>query len=156
MALGLQSPAHVGEGEVGIGGLHDGERLDTVALVLRGGDIEGIVENHIIVEGAVTGTYLILRHRVIEGCADLCLFGEELTQFERGGDGVVLLCIRRTLHDALLQTSEAVADIASRHVHIAEVGELHLQVTRGRPAAVVVALHQSQLVDPHLTGLHLA
>ena len=82
MALGLQAPAHVGEREVGVLGLGDGDRLDAVALVVVGSGIEGITETHIGVEGIVSGTRLLLGHGIVEGDADLRLVGEELTELE--------------------------------------------------------------------------
>ena len=124
--------------------------------MLRGSRLKGIFETHIIIERVITRTYLILRHRVIKRSADLGLVGEELTQFERSGDGVVLLRIRRALHDTFLQSAEAIADISASHVHIAEIGELHLQASGGSPTAVVIALQQAQFIDPYLTRLHLA
>ena len=82
VTLGFQTPTHVGKGEVAILRLRDGNRLDTVALVLVGGGIEGIVQSHVGIQRIIAWTGLLLRHRVVEGDAHLCLVREELAEFE--------------------------------------------------------------------------
>ena len=136
--------------------LSDGYRLDAIAFVLIGSGIEGIVEAHIVVEGIIAGAHFLLGDGVIQGRTHLGLVGEELTQFERGGNAVRLLGIGRTLHDALFETSETIAHIAPCKVECTEVGELDVHRSRCGPTAVVVGIHKAQLVDPHLTRLHIA
>ena len=120
------------------------------------GGIKSIAESHVGVKGIIAGARLLLRHGVVERDAHLRLVGEELSEFERGGDGVLLLGVGRTLHHTILQTAEAIADITAREVHHTEVGELYVHRSRGGPSAVVVGVEQSQFVHPYLTRLHLA
>ena len=154
VTLRLDTDAGVGKREIARHVLGDGNRLDAVALAGTGG-IEGILEIHVGIQGVVLRAHLVLADGVINRYGDLGLVGEELAQFEVRRDGVRLLRVGGTLHDALLQSAEAVGDIASRQVDGAEVGELDVQRTRGSPAALVVVLLQAQLVDPHLAGLLL-
>ena len=61
MALRLQTPAHIAQGEVRIGLLRHGQRLDAVSLVLVGCRLQGILQAHVRIEGVIAGTHLILR-----------------------------------------------------------------------------------------------
>ena len=112
MTLRPQSPAHVGDGEVGVGGTRDGDVLNTVTLLFADG-LQRIVETHITVERVITRFHGLLGVGVIEWHRHLCLVGEELTEFEGGGDAVLFLRIGGALHHTLLQTTEAVADITA-------------------------------------------
>ena len=156
VTLGLQSPTEVREREVRRRRLRHGDVLDTVALPFAGRCLKGILQAHIRVEGIIAGAHLLLRHGVVDGCRDLRLVGEELAELERGGDGIFLLGVGAALHDILLQTTKAVANVTALQVDGSEVGELHIHRTRCCPAAVVIAVHESQLVHPHLTRLHIA
>ena len=113
MPLRLQSPAHVGDGEVGVGGTRHGDVLDTVALLLVSGCIQRLIETQVTIQRVVTRFDDLLTVGVIEGDRHLRLVREELAEFERGGDAILLLGIGRTLHHTLLQTAEAIADITA-------------------------------------------
>ncbi len=155
MTLGLQSPTEVREREVGRRILRHGNVLNTISLTFAGRCLEGILQAHIRVEGIIAWAHLLLRHGVVDGCRDLCLVGEELAELERGGDGIFLLSVGAALHDVLLQASKAVADVTPLQVDGSEVGELHVHRSRCCPTAVVIAVHESQLVHPYLTRLHI-
>ena len=156
VTLGLQSPAEVREREVGCRILRHGNVLDTVALTFAGRCLEGILQTHIRVEGIIAWANLLLRHGVVDGCRDLRLVGEELAELERGGDGIFLLGVGAALHDVLLQASKTVADVTALQVDGSEVGELHVHRSRCCPTTVVIAVHESQLIHPHLARLHIA
>ena len=113
MAFRLQAPAHVGDGEVGVGGAGDGNTLDAVALLLTGRCLQRIFQAHVTVERVVTGFHDILGIGIVEGHRHLRLIGEELTEFERGGDAVLFLRVGGALHHALLQSAETIADVSA-------------------------------------------
>ena len=89
--------------------------------MLAGRSIEGILQAHVRVERIITRPHFFLRHRVVDGCRHFCFIGEELAEFKRGGDGIFLLGVGAALHDVLLQSAEAVADVAALQVHGTEV-----------------------------------
>ena len=153
VTLVLDAHAGVGEREVARDVLGDGYRLDAVALALAAGRLEGVVELHIRVEGIVAWADGLLRVGIVERRRHLSLIGEELTQLEGGSDAVGLLGIGGALHDGLLESAEAVGDVAARHVDAAHVAQLHVHSSAGRPSALVVGLAQTELVDPHLARL---
>ena len=78
--------------------------------------IEGIVKFHISVQRVVLGPYLLLGQRVIERDSDLGLVGEELAQLQVSSHRVAALVILRPLQHALLQSSESIGHVATRHV----------------------------------------
>ena len=59
------------------------------------------------------------------------------------------------MHHTLLQSTKAIADVSAREVHGTEIRQLHVHGARCRPTAIVVGIHQSELVHPHLPRLHL-
>ena len=156
VALGLYADARIGEREVAVGGACDGKALDGVALVAVGSHLEGVAQLHVVVERIVSRTGLLLGDAVVEGCADLRLVGEELTQFDIGRHAVGLEVVLRALGDALLQSTEALGEHAAGDVECAHVGELHVEVALCCPASAVVVLLQSEFVDPHLARLDFA
>ena len=153
--VGLYAYADIGEREVAVCGLGDGNRLDAVALVGIGG-IEGILEFHVGVERVVLGAGLFLRDGVVERGGDLGLVGEELSEFEAGGDAVGLVVVGGALRDTVFESAEAFAHVAALDVDASEVGHLYVEVALCCPTAGVVVFAQSQFVDPHLAALGLA
>ena len=91
--------------------------------------VKGILQTHVGVEGIIARSHLILRNRIIKRCRYLSFVREQLTQFQRGSDGVLLLGVRTALHHTLLQSAEAIADITACDIHGTEVRELYLQIT---------------------------
>ena len=156
MAFVLNAHTHVGEREVGVGGLAHGDALNGVALVLVLGSIEGVAESHIRVEWVVLGSFLVLRQRIIERSGNLRLVGEELSKLKAGCDRIRLEIVVGTRGDTLLETSEALRGVATLHVHGSEVGQLHVEVSLCSPSTFVVVFLQAQLVHPNLTALLLS
>lgn len=113
MALRLQSPTHIRDGEVRVDGTRHRDVFDTVALLLVGSCIQSLIETQVTVQRVVTRFDDLLGVGIIERHRHLRLIREELAEFERSGDAVLLLRISGTLHHALLQTAEAVADITT-------------------------------------------
>ena len=66
MFLSLQSPTHIAEREVCVGGLCYCQRFDAVALMLVCSGVEGILQTHVGVKGVIAWTYLIFCYGVIE------------------------------------------------------------------------------------------
>ena len=64
VAFRLYSDAHIRQGEVGVLGLCDGDRLQRVAL-LTVHCVEGIVQFHVGIERIVLRTVLFLTHTII-------------------------------------------------------------------------------------------
>ena len=156
MAFGLQSPAHVREGEVRIGGLRHRHRLDAIPFVLVCHCIECIIEPHIRIEWVIAGTDFFFCDGIIERCRHFCLLGEELTEFQGGRHGVLRLSVSSTPHHTLFQSAEAITHIPARDIHRSEVRELHIHRTRCSPSAFAVSFQKTEFVDPHLTRLCLS
>ena len=116
---------------------------------------ECVIQTHVSVQRVIARTNLFFGQGVVEWHTDLRLVGEELTEFQTGRHTVFLLGVRRALHDPILQSAEAVTDIAARQVERTKVGKLDIHRTRGSPSPIIVAVHQTELIDPHLTRLHL-
>ena len=155
MTFGLDTHAHVGEREVGVGGLRHSYRLDRVALMTVGSSIECIIELHVVVQWIIFRTRLLLGDGIVEWGRDLRLVGEELTQFDVGSEAIGLIVIGGASCQSFLQSAEALTHHLSCEVNSTEVRELHVERTRGSPSTLVVKLHQAHLVDPYLTRLHL-
>ena len=151
VTLGLDAHTHVGEGEVGVGHLGDGYRLDGVLLMLVGGTLQGIIEFHVTVERVILGAGLRLRDGVIERHRHLRLVGEELAEVETGGEAVGLVVVGGALGQSFLQSAESFGHHLTRKVDAAEVGELHVEGSRRCPSTLVVELEQAQFVHPDLT-----
>ena len=111
MALGGDAYAHSCEGEILGNFLSDSDALDRVTLVLVRGRLEGILKFHICVERVILRRGTLARDAIIKRCSNLCFLREELTKVEVGGDAVGGVFIGGTLHDLLLQSAEAVADV---------------------------------------------
>ena len=109
MALGLNTYADVGQREVGRCGLGNGNRLNTVTLVVSHG-IQGIIQIHIRIQRIILGARFFLRHTIVKRCRHLGLVREELTQLNICCQRVGLIIIRRALHHAFLQASESFSD----------------------------------------------
>ena len=122
--LVLDVHAHVGEREVAVDALGDGNRLYAVVLLLVEGGIQGIVKLHIGVERVVLRADDILAVRVIEWCTDLRLIGEELTQLDICRNGVGLLRLGGALQHGLLQSTEAVGHVPSTDIDGSDVAQL--------------------------------
>ena len=62
MAFRFQAPAHVRDGEVGVGGPRDGNIIDAVALLLAGSSLQRIIKAHVVVEWIITWFHCLLRN----------------------------------------------------------------------------------------------
>ena len=67
MALRLQSPTHVGDGEVGVGSSRHGNVLDTVTLVSVGCCIQSLIETQVTVQRVVTRCDSLFGVGIIKG-----------------------------------------------------------------------------------------
>ena len=152
VTLGLDAETHVRQREVGIGGTRHGNALDGVALMGSHG-VQGIVQLHVSIQRVVLRPGLFLRNRIIERSSHLHLVGEELTQFDIGGQRVGLVVVLRAGCNTILQSTEALGDNLTRQVDGGHVRQLHVQRSRGCPTAAAHHIHQAQFVDPHLTRL---
>ena len=153
MALSLYAHPHVRQREIGLRNLGHGYALYGVALVLVGSGIESLVEQHVVVERIVLGRRLLLSHRVVERSRHLSLVGEELAKLYVCRNRIVGIVVGGALCHTVLQSAKASRSIASLHIDIAKVGQLHVEVALRSPASRTVVVLKAQLVDPHLATL---
>ena len=156
MALGLDAHAHVGQREIGVGGLGHGDALYRVALLTVRGSVQSIFQSHVCVQWIVLRTELFLLHTVIQRCAYMGFLWEEFAQLQVGCHAVILVIIGRSLGHTLFQSAKTFTHIASLEIDRSEIRHLYIQVTLCRPTAFVVVFQQTKLIDPHLTRLHFA
>ena len=111
--------------------------------------VEGVLEQHVRVEGVVLRRNLLVTVGVIHGQLHLPFLGEEFAQFKLGGDAPLVQVVIAALVHALLQTTETSRLHVTCEVHVAEVRELHVQITLRSPTAFVVVVLHTQFVHPH-------
>ena len=70
------------------------------------------------------------------------------TEKKEAGSAEVLISVQNL--------SKSFGDNLSRQVHATHIRQLHVQISRRSPAALVVDILQAQLVDPYLTRLYAA
>ena len=78
VTLGLDAEAHVGQREVGTGGLGNSDVLNGVAVMCVKCRLQSLVQLHIGVQRVIFGTCLLLGNRIVERCRNLQLVREEL------------------------------------------------------------------------------
>ena len=117
------------------------------------GTLQGIVQLHVGVQRVVLGTGMFLGDGIVEGCRDLPLVGEQLADFEVGGQRIGLVRVGIARCHTVLQSTEALSDYLSRQIDGADIGQLYVECSRGSPATLVDHVDEAQLVDPHLAGL---
>ena len=156
VALGLNAHAHVGQREIGVGGLGHGDALYRVALLTVRGSVQSILQSHVCVQRIVLRTELFLLHTVIQRCAYMGFFWEEFAQLEVGCHAVILVIIGRPLGHTLFQSAKSFTHIAALEIDRSEIRHLNIQVTLCRPTAFVVVFQQAKFIHPHLTRLHFA
>ena len=155
MPFGLDAHPHVRQREVGIGGLGHGNALYGVTLILTACSIQGILQFHIRIERIVFRTGFLLGDGIVQGGRHLGLIREELTQLYAGRRTIGAEVIRAAFVHPLLQSAKPFRGIATRHIHITHIRQLHVQCALCSPATFVVVFLQSELVHPYLTRLQV-
>ena len=155
MPFGLDAHPHVRQREVGIGGLGHGDALYGVTLILTACSIQGILQFHIRIERIVLRTGFLLGDGIVQRGGHLGLIREELTQLYAGRRTICAEVIRAAFVHALLQSAKPFRGIATRHIHITHIRQLHVQRALSSPATFVVVFLQTELVHPNLTRLQV-
>ena len=104
------------EGKVLVGLSVSGEATQRVTLLLLGKSVDGIAQKHICVEGIIFGRNLFLTVAVVHRNGEPCLLGQEASQIEVCGNGVVEIVLVLALGNTLLNTTKTRSNHLSRGI----------------------------------------
>ena len=123
--------------------------------MLRACGVERVLELEVRIHGVVLRAEALLADRIVERCRHLGLVGEELSELDVGGDGILRRVVGGAFHDALFESAISLGGHLAHHVERGDVGELHVERALCGPSSLVVVFKQTELVDPHLAALDI-
>ena len=156
MALGGNPNTSIGYREIGLRNLGHSNILDRIALGLRTGSIESILQFHIRIHRIILRRSFLLCYTIINRYADLSLVWEELTHFQRGGYAIGTIVVGTSASHTVFQTSKSFADISSRSIDTTEIRQLYIEISIGSPSTLVVMFLEAEFVYPDFTTLDIA
>ena len=111
--------------------------------------VEGVFEEHVLIEGIVFGRCLLLGHRIVDGRAELGLFGQEAAEVGLDGHIVLLVVVEAALVETLVDGTEAGTLHMRSNVEGGDIAHIEGGVGLESIAAGLVEVGHFKLVDPH-------
>ena len=115
------------------------------------GCLKGVLEQDVLVERVILGRGLLVAVTVVEGGVEFDLLGQETAQVDLHGHVILVVVVEAALAQTLVHRAKAVALVVVAHVDGGDVAQAQCGLGLRGPAALVVEVGHTQLVDPHHT-----
>ena len=114
----------IAEAEIAVGCNFTGDIHQRVSFPIGGTGIQGVIQQHIFIQGIVLWRSGLLGVREVNRSGQFSFFRKEASQIECSGETILIIVVQPALADALFQSAETGCFHVTGQVDTADIGKL--------------------------------